>query len=204
MHSKTKPVLAKSIETTPDALVLVMESGPVSIPWEKCSELLARASPVERARAKLSPSGYGIHWPLIDEDLAVGPLLEGNRAKTVTTTPSDIELSLFRDSSGPFTALLREGGIPFTPRTPRVGVMNSGYDLEIHSRDTPALATVICAFLKNRRSRKVIITTRDNTVIHAQGLSQPELERVIAQAKNLTVIETERDEAVPAAREPNA
>ncbi len=23
----------------------------------------------------LSPSGYGIHWLLIDEDLAVGPLL---------------------------------------------------------------------------------------------------------------------------------
>ena len=26
-------------------------------------------------QAELSPSGYGIHWPLIDEDLAVGPLL---------------------------------------------------------------------------------------------------------------------------------
>lgn len=75
MPSKTKPVLAKAIETTPDALVLIMESGSVSIPWKKCSELLARASLIERTRAELSPSGYGIHWPLIDEDLAVGPLL---------------------------------------------------------------------------------------------------------------------------------
>ena len=24
-----------------------------------------------------SPSGYGIHWPLLDEDLAVGPLVAG-------------------------------------------------------------------------------------------------------------------------------
>ena len=75
MPSKTKPVLAKAIETTPEALILIMESGPVAIPWEKCSDRLAHASPIERYRAELSPSGYGIHWPLIDEDLAVGPLL---------------------------------------------------------------------------------------------------------------------------------
>ena len=75
MQSKTKPVLAKAIETTPEALIVIMESGPVSIPWERCSERLAHASPAERNRAQLSPSGYGIHWPLIDEDLAVGPLL---------------------------------------------------------------------------------------------------------------------------------
>ena len=75
MQSKTKPVLAKAIETTPEALIVILESGFVSIPWEKCSERLARASQVERSRAELSPSGYGIHWPLIDEDLAVGPLL---------------------------------------------------------------------------------------------------------------------------------
>jgi hypothetical protein len=24
----------------------------------------------------MSPSGYGIHWPLLDEDLAIGPLLQ--------------------------------------------------------------------------------------------------------------------------------
>jgi hypothetical protein len=75
MQSKTKPVLAKSIETTADALIVITEAESVSIPWEKCSERLARASLVERCRAELSPSGYGIHWPLIDEDLAVGPLL---------------------------------------------------------------------------------------------------------------------------------
>ena len=76
MESRTKLVLAKGIETTPDALIVVMESGPVSIPWDRCSERLARASQAERDRAELSPSGYGIHWPLIDEDLAVGPLVQ--------------------------------------------------------------------------------------------------------------------------------
>ena len=75
MQSKTRPVLAKAIQTTPEALIVVSESGTISIPWEKCSERLANASMAERLRAELSPSGYGIHWPLIDEDLAVGPLL---------------------------------------------------------------------------------------------------------------------------------
>jgi hypothetical protein len=69
------PILAKAIKTTPDALIAIMEDGSVSIPWEKCSERLAHASPIERTHAEMSPSGYGIHWPLIDEDLAVGPLL---------------------------------------------------------------------------------------------------------------------------------
>lgn len=76
MQSKIQPVLAKAIETTPEVLIVVMEWGQVSIPWERCSERLARASRVERDRAELSPSGYGIHWPLIDEDLAVGPLIQ--------------------------------------------------------------------------------------------------------------------------------
>src|ERR1035441_10240701 len=75
VQSKTKPVLAKAIETTPEALIVIMESGSVSIPWEKCSERLAHASLVELNRAERSPSGYGIHWPLIDEVLAVCPLL---------------------------------------------------------------------------------------------------------------------------------
>jgi hypothetical protein len=76
MQSKTQPVLAKAIETAPDSLILILEHRSVSIPWQNCSPRLANASAAERCRAVLSPSGYGIHWPLIDEDLAVGPLVE--------------------------------------------------------------------------------------------------------------------------------
>ncbi len=78
MQSETHPVLAKAIKASAEALVIITEAGAVTIPWERCSERLARASFVERSRAELSPSGYGIHWPLIDEDLAVGPLLRGS------------------------------------------------------------------------------------------------------------------------------
>jgi hypothetical protein len=40
------------------------------------SERLTNASEIERERFEISPSGYGIHWPLIDEDLSVPGLLK--------------------------------------------------------------------------------------------------------------------------------
>ena len=36
---------------------------------------LLRASAEERMKYEISPSGYGIHWPSIDEDLSVDALL---------------------------------------------------------------------------------------------------------------------------------
>jgi hypothetical protein len=64
------------IAPTPDALTITTGTGMYSIPWEQCSPTLARASWLERSRVELSPSGYGIHWPLLDEDLAIGSLLK--------------------------------------------------------------------------------------------------------------------------------
>jgi hypothetical protein len=79
MRIDMKPVLAKSFEVTRTSLIVVTESGRFEIPWETCSAKLARANFWERSKAELSPSGYGIHWPLLDEDLAVGPLLRQPR-----------------------------------------------------------------------------------------------------------------------------
>jgi hypothetical protein len=68
-------MLAKAIELTDEDLVIITDQGSFRIPWELCSDKLAKASTIERKYAQLSPSGYGVHWHLIDEDLAVGPLL---------------------------------------------------------------------------------------------------------------------------------
>jgi hypothetical protein len=70
------PALARSIAPTPGALAITTGSGTYSFPWKQCSSALAQATWIERSRAELSPSGYGIHWPLLDEDLAIGPLLK--------------------------------------------------------------------------------------------------------------------------------
>ena len=39
------------------------------------SERLMQASASERGKIEISPSGYGLHWPLIDEDLSIDGLL---------------------------------------------------------------------------------------------------------------------------------
>jgi hypothetical protein len=40
------------------------------------SAKLTNASQIERQKYEITPSGYGIHWPLIDEDLSVNGLLK--------------------------------------------------------------------------------------------------------------------------------
>lgn len=39
------------------------------------SQLLLHATEDERNHYQVSPSGYGIHWPLLDEDLSIDGLL---------------------------------------------------------------------------------------------------------------------------------
>lgn len=39
------------------------------------SPLLEKASEIERKTFEVSPSGYGIHWPLLDEDISIDELL---------------------------------------------------------------------------------------------------------------------------------
>jgi hypothetical protein len=75
MKTAAKPILAKSIRSTREALIIELDGHAVAMPWTECSSRLASAGDIERAIAELSPSGYGIHWPLLDEDLAVGPLV---------------------------------------------------------------------------------------------------------------------------------
>jgi len=75
MQTRTEPILARAIRPTAEALIIELEGRTVSIPWDRCSARLAKADEAQRLRAELSPSGYGIHWPLLDEDLAIGPLV---------------------------------------------------------------------------------------------------------------------------------
>ncbi|MFT3879914.1 MAG: DUF2442 domain-containing protein [Gemmatales bacterium] len=73
---KAEATLATSVESTPTALLLHLQSGEdISIPWENCSGKLANATAIQRHHLELSPGGYGIHWPLLDEDLSVQGLV---------------------------------------------------------------------------------------------------------------------------------
>jgi hypothetical protein len=72
---KTEVITAVGIDTTDDELIIRLADREVRIRWQKCSPTLAAATAAERHRAELSPGGYGIHWPLLDEDLSIGGLL---------------------------------------------------------------------------------------------------------------------------------
>jgi hypothetical protein len=48
------------------------------------SPRLLTASNVERAKFEISPSGYGIHWPLLDEDLSIDGLLGISHSPSMT------------------------------------------------------------------------------------------------------------------------
>ena len=69
-------ILAASVESTLSGLLLHLQNGQeISIPWENCSNKLAKATTIQRHHLELSPGGYGIHWPLLDEDLSVQGLV---------------------------------------------------------------------------------------------------------------------------------
>lgn len=56
-------------------LVLQVDGQKYIFKISSISKKLAKASKVEREKYEVSPSGYGIHWQLIDEDLSIDGLL---------------------------------------------------------------------------------------------------------------------------------
>jgi len=42
---------------------------------DKHSKRLAKATQAERENVEVSPSGYGLHWPDVDEDLSIDGLI---------------------------------------------------------------------------------------------------------------------------------
>ena len=57
-------------------ILLVIDGKQIKVSLEDVSEKLKKADDFQRNFYKISPSGYGIHWPLIDEDLSVSALLK--------------------------------------------------------------------------------------------------------------------------------
>ncbi len=58
-----------------DFIMLDIDGNKLTIPLDELSSKLKSATDIERTMYKISPSGYGIHWPLIDEDLSIDGIL---------------------------------------------------------------------------------------------------------------------------------
>ena len=70
-----------------EKLILRVDGRKYTFPLADISKRLVKASHAEREKFEISPSGYGIHWPLIDEDLSIDGLI-GIKHKRVKTKES--------------------------------------------------------------------------------------------------------------------
>lgn len=59
-----------------DMISLKVDGKLIKILLDKISLKLKSANEMQRNFYKISPSGYGIHWPLIDEDLSINAILK--------------------------------------------------------------------------------------------------------------------------------
>lgn len=72
--------LAQDVKVTKDTLIVDLADGrTVSVPVSWYPRL-AHGSPAEQAEWELIGRGHGIHWPRLDEDIAVEDLLAGRRS----------------------------------------------------------------------------------------------------------------------------
>ena len=67
------------IEFESDFIIMIINNQTIRLKLSEISEKLAKASAEQRNNFKVSPSGYGIHWPMLDEDLSVNGLLKAGR-----------------------------------------------------------------------------------------------------------------------------
>ena len=56
-------------------LGMTIDGEAKKFPLKEVSPVLEKASMEERNNFEFSPSGYGIHWPLLDEDISIDGLL---------------------------------------------------------------------------------------------------------------------------------
>lgn len=65
----------ESVQFISEKLKIIIDGEEHEFELASISKKLAHATEFERTKFQISPSGYGIHWPLIDEDLSIDGLL---------------------------------------------------------------------------------------------------------------------------------
>jgi hypothetical protein len=76
MNNSVKEHIVIDITFNNQNMVIKTELNVVNIDLNHLSKKLLNATDIERALYKISPSGYGVHWPLIDEDISLHALLK--------------------------------------------------------------------------------------------------------------------------------
>lgn len=107
-----------------------------------------------------------------------------------------LHVHVFKDSFGPMIELLNAHGVKYQIREQRSGaVMAAAGVIEVLQSAAMwgALAAVVVAFIRGRNGRKVIITTKNNEIIHAEGLNPKELEEILKRSKSLAAVDPNKN-----------
>ncbi|MEQ1657633.1 MAG: hypothetical protein ABL896_02545 [Hylemonella sp.] len=108
---------------------------------------------------------------------------------------SSLTVHVFKDSAASFSEALSTNGIEFSRRIQLAeGPMAAGWIVDVFSavkEATPwgAFAVVLVAWLNAKKNRKVIITRKDNTIVHIEGMSVEEVAIILEKAKDVGVIQ---------------
>ena len=104
-----------------------------------------------------------------------------------------MRIALFKDSRASFLQDLSEAGIDFEESQPIPGrIMASATYVAIAqiAAVSGAVATVLVAWSKARASRKVILTLKDQKIVHLEGYSVKEVEALLKTTESVAVIDT--------------
>jgi hypothetical protein len=82
-------------------MVLEVDGRSFRLAVADASPRLASASEVQRRFFRISPSGYGIHWPELDEDLSVDGLIRAASGGTTYSQASQTSASVLNDKPNP-------------------------------------------------------------------------------------------------------
>ncbi|WLH83976.1 hypothetical protein [Pseudomonas sp. FP2338] len=103
-----------------------------------------------------------------------------------------LPIYVFKNSFSALLGAISEGELHYQIRETRSAapLASSGViELLLSPGVWAAVAAVLVAFMHRRRGCKVIITTKEKTIIHAEGLTQAELEKVLSLAQRITIAE---------------
>ncbi len=78
----------ENIRMSGATLTLTVDGRQYRVDIAEQSERLARATQQQRENFKVSPSGYGIHWPDVDEDLSIDGLIGVVHAPSAEPAPA--------------------------------------------------------------------------------------------------------------------
>ena len=107
-----------------------------------------------------------------------------------------LPVHVFKHSFEPMISLLNDNKIEYQMHSYRSGtVMASSGIIEVivNASLWVSLASVIIAFIKAKNNREIMITTKDNKIIHAKGLDSKQLQSILKQAKDIKAIDTGKE-----------